>query len=135
MEAIDDANASTALAVSPEVLQQFKRLARLTRGWGGKDRRGVPGTTRKLLMSKIKDDWLPTTLKPMNMDEIRADDYVKFLDYKEEEVSVEELQMKVKSEAELGVKYFQFSKINDIKERVANTRFYASVVMTLIQIH
>lgn len=130
MEAIDDANASTALAVSPEVLQQFKRLARLTRGWGGKDRRGVPGTTRKLLMSKIKDDWLPTTLKPMNMDEIRADDYVKFLDYKEEEVSVEELQMKVKSEAELGVKYFQFSKINDIKERVANTRFYASVVMT-----
>ncbi|RCK67558.1 Ribosome quality control complex subunit 1 [Candida viswanathii] len=130
MDAIDDANASTALAISPEVLQQFKRLARLTRGWGGKDRRGVPGTTRKLLLSKIRDDWLPTTLKPMNMEEIRPEEYVKFLDYKEEEVSLEELQMKVQSEAELGVKYFQFSKINDIKERVANTRFYASVVMT-----
>lgn len=130
MDAIDDANASTALAISPEVLQQFKRLARLTRGWGGKDRRGVPGTTRKLLLSKIRDDWLPTTLKPMNMEEIRTDEYVKFLDYKEEEVSLEELQMKVKNEADLGVKYFQFLKINDIKERVANTRFYASVVMT-----
>ena len=28
------------------------------------------------------------------------------------------------------MKYFQFSKINNIKERVANTRFYASVVMS-----
>lgn len=130
MNTIEDANSTTSMGISPEMLQQFKRLAKLTRGWGGKDRRGIPGTTRKLLFSKIRDDWLPTTLKPLNMEEIKPDDYVKFLDYKEDTASLEELQLKVNKEVDLGVKYFQFSKINNIKERVANTRFYASVVMS-----
>lgn len=127
---IEDANSTTSMGMSPEMLQQFKRLAKLTRGWGGKDRRGIPGTTRKLIFSKIKDDWLPTTLKPLNMEEIKPDDYVKFLDYKEDTADLEELQLKINKEVNLGVKYFQFSKINNIKERVANTRFYASVVMS-----
>lgn len=130
MNTIEDANSTTSMGMSPEMLQQFKRLAKLTRGWGGKDRRGIPGTTRKLIFSKIKDDWLPTTLKPLNMEEIKPDDYVKFLDYKEDTADLEELQLKINKEVNLGVKYFQFSKINNIKERVANTRFYASVVMS-----
>lgn len=130
MNTIEDANSTTSMGMSPEMLQQFKRLAKLTRGWGGKDRRGIPGTTRKLIFSKIKDDWLPTTLKPLNMEEIKPDDYVKFLDYKEDTADLEELQLKLNKEVNLGVKYFQFSKINNIKERVANTRFYASVVMS-----
>lgn len=130
MNTIEDANSTTSMGMSPEMLQQFKRLAKLTRGWGGKDRRGIPGTTRKLIFSKIKDDWLPTTLKPLNIEEIKPDDYVKFLDYKEDTADLEELQLKINKEVNLGVKYFQFSKINNIKERVANTRFYASVVMS-----
>ena len=130
MNTIEDANSTTSMGMSPEMLQLFKRLAKLTRGWGGKDRRGIPGTTRKLIFSKIKDDWLPTTLKPLNMEEIKPDDYVKFLDYKEDTADLEELQLKINKEVNLGVKYFQFSKINNIKERVANTRFYASVVMS-----
>lgn len=64
------------------------------------------------------------------MEEIKPDDYVKFLDYKEDTADLEELQLKLNKEVNLGVKYFQFSKINNIKERVANTRFYASVVMS-----
>ena len=54
MNTIEDANSTTSMGMSPEMLQQFKRLAKLTRGWGGKDRRGIPGTTRKLISPKLK---------------------------------------------------------------------------------
>ncbi|RLV93350.1 Ribosome quality control complex subunit 1 [Spathaspora sp. JA1] len=130
MDTIEDANSTTSLAISPELLQQFKKMARLTRGWGGNDRRSVPGTTRKLLLSRIRDDWLPTTLKPMNMEEIKPEEYLAYLEYKEDSIDLEDLQVKINKEKQLGVKYFKFSKVNNIKERVANTRFYASVVMT-----
>lgn len=130
METIDDANTTTSLAISPEVLQQFKKLARLTRGWCGKDRRGVPGTTRKLLLTRIRDDWLPTTQKPMSMEELRFNEIINYLDYKEDTADFEDLEFKLKKELSLGVKYFRFNKINTTQERVANSRFYASVVMT-----
>lgn len=85
IDTIEDANTTTSLAISPDVLQQFKRLARLTRGWSGKDRRGVPGTTRKLLFTKIRDDWLPTAQKPLNMDEIEGDNLIEYFLYKEDD--------------------------------------------------
>lgn len=130
LETIEDANQTTAMAISPEVLAQFKRLARLTRGWAGKDRRSVPGTTRKLLLTRIKDDWLPTAQKPLGMEELRADDIVAIYDSKEEEVGVEDLEQKVRKEQAIGVRYFRFSKVDGVQERLANTRFYAAVVMT-----
>lgn len=130
METIDDANTTTSLAISPEVLQQFKKLAKLTRGWSGKDRKSIPGTTRKLLLTRIKDDWLPTTQKPMSMEELKIDDIIKYLDYKEDTADFEDLEVKVKKELSLGVKYFRFNKLTSTQERVANSRFYASVVMT-----
>lgn len=130
METIEDANTTTSLAISPELLQQFKKLARLTRGWSGSDRRGVPGTTRKLLFTKIKDDYLPTALKPMGMEELKPDECIKYLDYKEDSAEIEDLEVKISKEANLGVRYFKFTKVNNVQERVANTRFYASVVMT-----
>lgn len=130
METIDDANTTTSLAISPEVLQQFKKLAKLTRGWCGKDRRGVPGTTRKLLLTRIRDDWLPTTQKPMSMEELKFNEIINYLDYKEDTADFEDLEFKLKKELSLGVKYFRFNKINTTQERVANSRFYASVVMT-----
>jgi hypothetical protein len=130
LESIEDANATTSLATTPEILQQFKKLARMTRGWCGKDRRGVPGTSRKLLLTKIRDDWLPTAQKPMTMDEIKPDTLIEYFDYKEDLLEPEELQMKYKKELAAGVKYFRIEKSHSIQERVANTRFYASVVMT-----
>lgn len=130
LEAIDDANSTSSLAISPEVLAQFKRLARLTRGWSGKDRRSVPGTTRKLLMSKIRDDWLPTAQKPLNMEEISRGDIIRYVDYKEDDLSPDELELKMKNELKLGIKYFRFNKIITPQETAANTKFYASVVLT-----
>ncbi|KAK6464712.1 transcriptional repressor TCF25-domain-containing protein [Scheffersomyces coipomensis] len=129
-ETIDDANSTTALAISPEVLQQFKKIARLTRGWGGNDRRGIPGTTRKLLISKIRDDYLPTSQKPMSMEEINETDIYDYFEYKEDTAEPAELELKIKRELDLGIRYFKFSKVSTINERVANTRFYASVVIT-----
>ncbi|CAH2355384.1 ribosome quality control complex subunit 1 [[Candida] railenensis] len=136
METIEDANTTTSLATSPEILQQFKRLARLTRGWSGKDRRGVPGTARKLLFTRIRDDWLPTAQKPLNMDELTpiVDKVLQYLEYKEDLDSEhdvrEELEYKLKAEKEMGVKYFKFNKLNSAQERIANTRFFAAVVIT-----
>ncbi|KAG7662836.1 uncharacterized protein J8A68_003606 [[Candida] subhashii] len=129
MDTIEDANSTTSLAISPEMLQQFKKLARLTRGWGGNDRRSVPGTTRKLLLSKIRDDYLPTTLKPMTMEEIKPEDYREYLECKNDTLDLKDLELKIKKEQSLGVRYFKFNKINSVKEQIANTKFYVYVVL------
>lgn len=130
LETIEDANTSTSMAVSPEVLAQFKKLARLTRGWGGKDHRSVPGTSRKLLLTRIKDDWLPTAQKTLTMDELAIDEVIEYKEYKEETVDYQTLELKVRNEADLGIKYFRFTKTHSMPERLANSKFYASVVMT-----
>ncbi|OBA19002.1 DUF654-domain-containing protein [Metschnikowia bicuspidata var. bicuspidata NRRL YB-4993] len=132
-ETIEDANSTTSLAASPDVLAQFKSLARITRGWGGKDHKNVPGTTRKLLLTRIRDDWLPTTQKPLSMDELKAEEVVKTKVYKEEdnvEHATKIIELKIANEDRLGIKYFCFKKLNSIRDRVANSRFFASVVMT-----
>lgn len=130
LETIEDANTTTSLAMSPDVLNQYKRIARLTKGWGGKERKNVPGTTRKLLLTRIRDDWLPTSQKPMQMEELPLQKIVEYLDYKEDTAEYEDLELKIKKEKNLGVKYFNFNKNNSVQERVATTQFYASVVMS-----
>lgn len=130
IETIEDANSTTSLATSPEVLAQFKKLARLTRGWGGKDHRSVPGTSRKLLLTRIKDDWLPTAQKMLLMEDFTTQEAVETKYYKEEDAEFYIIELKVKKEEKLGIRYFQFSKPLNIQDRVANTRFYASVVIT-----
>ncbi|KAI5950558.1 hypothetical protein CANMA_005218 [Candida margitis] len=129
-ELIEDANSTTSLAISPELLQQFKKLGKMIRNWGGKDRRSIPGTSRKLLLSKIRDDWLPTQLKSVSMEELGEDEVFELLRYKESDVDDSDLRTKVSKERNLGVRYFRFNKVNDTKNRVANTRFYASTVLT-----
>ncbi|KAM9934898.1 hypothetical protein OXX80_005528 [Metschnikowia pulcherrima] len=133
VDTIEDANSTTSLAASPEVLAQFKSLARITRGWGGKDHKGVPGTSRKLLLTRIRDDWLPTTQKPLYMDDLNKSEVVKSKVYKEEnddDRTVKIIESKVRNEDKLGIKYFKFKKLDTIRDRVANSRFFASVVMT-----
>lgn len=130
LDVIEDANTSTSLAVPPDVLAQFKKLARLTRGWGGRDHRSVPGTSRKLLLTRIKDDWLPTPKNPLTMEEFTNEEVVRLLSYKEDAGEHELLERKAVNEGALGVRYFAFNKIPSVPDRVANSRFYASVVMT-----
>lgn len=130
LELVEDANNTSALAITPEVLAQFKKIARLTRGWSGKDRRSVPGTTKKLLLTRIKDDYLPTAQKPLNMEELRKEEVLRYLDYKEEDIEMPDLEVKVAKEHDLGVRYFRFAKVPSVQDRMANTRFYAAVVMT-----
>ncbi|KAH3668417.1 hypothetical protein OGAPHI_002171 [Ogataea philodendri] len=66
--AVDDADATPSTFVSPDVLKQIKLLSKRVRGWCGRDRRSIPGTSRKLVMCKIRDDWIPTPKKPLSMD-------------------------------------------------------------------
>ncbi|KAF3987948.1 hypothetical protein FT663_04228 [Candidozyma haemuli var. vulneris] len=130
LETIDDANSTTALSISPEVLAQFRKMARLTRGWSGKDRRSVPGTARKLLLSTIKDDYLPTAQKQVNMEELTKEDVVNVLRYKEEDEGYAFLKSRVEAESKLGIRYFKFSKVPSSSDRIADAKFYASVVLT-----
>lgn len=130
LETIEDANNTTSLSISPDVLKQFKRLARLTKGWGGKDKRSVPGTTRKLLLTRIKDDYLPTQQKPLSMDELSEKEVFELLDYKENLVEPSDIEKKIRKEKKLGIKYFRFKKNLTVQERVASTQFYASVVIS-----
>lgn len=130
LETIEDANSTSSLAVSPDALAHFKKLARLTRGWGGKDHRSVPGTSRKLLLTRIKDDWLPTAQKMLQMEDLTTQEAVETKYYKEEDAEYYIIELKVKSEEKLGIRYFQFSKLPNIQDRITNARFYASVVIT-----
>lgn len=131
---IADANTTTSLAITPEVLAQFRKLARLTRGWGGKDHRSVPGTARKLLFTRVKEDWLPTSHRPLGVDELEEQDVVAILDYKERNAEYNTLAAKVAAEHRLGVRYFEFAPAATSAgigalEGVANARFYAGVVL------
>lgn len=130
LETIEDANSTTSLATTPEVLAQFKKLARLTRGWGGKDHRSVPGTARKLLLTHIKEDWLPTAQKPLSMEELTTDEIESCYVYKKGSEEYAAIEGKIKNEEKLGLRYFKFSKVASVPERVANSRFYAAVVMS-----
>lgn len=150
LEAIEDAETTTYLAALPEVLAQYKKIARLTRGWGMKDRRSVPGTARKLLLTRIKDDWLPTATRPLTLEDMTDSSVVASKAYKDEllfdaltiESIISEnpeitdlspqtiLELKVANEKALGIRYFKFGKQFSMQDRLANSKFYASVVMT-----
>lgn len=127
-ETIDDANSTSSLAISPEVLAQFKKLASLTRGWGGKDRRSVPGTTRKLLMTKIRDDWLPTHRKSMTMKESEEDEIIEFSLYKDDiGIASQDFKKRADRERKMGIKYFKFEKATTSQDKAADSQFIASV--------
>lgn len=130
LDTIDDANSTTSLSILPEMLAAFKKMARLTRGWGGRDRRSIPGTARKLLLTRVRDDYLPTSQKPLEMQEYTKEDLLEVLRYKEDQEGYDFLQQKLKAEQKLGVHAFKFQKIPSVADRVANSRFYAAVVMT-----
>ncbi|KAM9887137.1 hypothetical protein OXX79_013838, partial [Metschnikowia pulcherrima] len=67
------------------------------------------------------------------MDDLNKSEVVKSKVYKEEnddDRTVKIVESKVRNEDKLGIKYFKFKKLDTIRDRVANSRFFASVVMT-----
>lgn len=125
-EAIDDANSTTSTSIPPEDLQKIRRMARIVRGWGGRDRRSIPGTTRKLVLTKIRDDWIPTQKKDMTIEELTAREIVQDrLSTSEDWIDV--INNDVTTELKYGIKYYKFERGEDSK--MANSQFFASVVL------
>lgn len=125
-EAIDDADSTTSTSIPPEQLQKIKRLARVVRGWGGRDHRSIPGTTRKLVFTKIRDDWMPTQKKDMSMEELTPQDLVNDrLASTEDWADV--IKEDVNQELKHGIRYFRFDR--GVDSRQADSQFYASAVL------
>lgn len=52
---------------------QKKNLEKLGRVWGGKDKRSIPGTTKKLTLVTIKPYWIPQIKSEMSVARLSAD--------------------------------------------------------------
>ncbi|CCH44124.1 hypothetical protein BN7_3682 [Wickerhamomyces ciferrii] len=125
-EALEDADSTTSTSVPPEILQQIKRLSKVVRGWGGRDRRSIPGTTRKLILTKIRDDWIPTNTKDLSMEELSLKEIA---DNKASETEdwIDVIKEDVKKLSKYGIKQYKFERGPESK--IANSQFYASVVV------
>lgn len=126
-EALDDADSTTSTSVPPEILQQIKRLSKVVRGWGGRDRRSIPGTTRKLILTKIRDDWIPTPKKEINMEELSMKEVIDDR-AAETEDWVDVIKDDVVRMTKYGIKHYKFGR--GAESKIANSQFYASVVVT-----
>lgn len=125
-EALDDADSTTSTSIPPDQLQQIKRMARVVRGWAGRDRRSIPGTTRKLVLTKIRDDWIPTQKKDMTMEELSPQELVSDrLASTEDWADV--IKEDVATELKYGIRYFKFDRGEESK--MVNSQFYSSVVL------
>lgn len=126
-ETIKDADSTSSGFVSPEVLQQIKKLSRMTRGWGGRDHRSIPGTTRKLKLTKIRDDWIPTVKKSLAMEEIPKQELISLRVASRPDDWRDSLEEEVSKEISQDIKYYRF-KFN-LDHLAENANFYASVVI------
>ena len=126
--AIDDADSTSSSAISPEVLAQIKKLAKRIRGWSGRDHRSIPGTTRKLRLTKIKDDWLPIPKKPLSMDEITSENLLNLYTTKFKNDWKEILQGDIAKEYKYGIKYYNVEP-GPAFSIAATTEFFMSVVV------
>ncbi|ODV85729.1 hypothetical protein CANARDRAFT_27825 [[Candida] arabinofermentans NRRL YB-2248] len=127
--AIDDADATPSTFVSPEILQQIKKMAKRVRGWSGRDRRTVPGTARKLVMTKIRDDWIPVPHRPLLMDELTTDDLLHYFTSKYPDDWRDVLKNDIKAEYSAGIRYFEVSASNAAVGRELTTEFYIAVTI------
>lgn len=125
-EAIRDANETTSTSIPPEQLKQIKKLARLVRGWGGSDKRSVPGSRRKLIMTKIRDDWVPTTTKEVSMEEIDDREMLQ-LKLSESEDWADVIKDDIEQYKKYGIKFYKFERSASAK--LANTKFFISVII------
>ncbi|CDK24989.1 unnamed protein product [Kuraishia capsulata CBS 1993] len=107
-EIIDDVDSTLSGSVSPEVLAQIRRMAKMVRGWGGKDRRSIPGTMRKLVLTKIRDDWIPTTKKDFLMMELNIQKVQQIAMARDASEWPVAIKAELEAEAAAGIQYFAF---------------------------
>lgn len=122
--AIEDADTTSSTSMPPELLLQIKELAKRMKNWGGKDRRTVPGSARKLTFAKIRDDWIPSRHRVLTMDELDTREVVQMkCENSEDWTGV--VSSEVQREHNLGVRYFGFKR--NIENKELNTRVYLSL--------
>lgn len=126
--AIDDADSTSSSSISPELLIQIKKLAKRVRGWSGRDHRSIPGTARKLRLTKIKDDWLPIPKKPLSMDEIPQDDLLNLYTTKFKDDWKDILKSDIEKDYKYGIKYYRVNQ-GPTFSIAATTEFFMSVVV------
>lgn len=126
--AIDDADSTSSSAISPEMLSQIKKLAKRTRGWSGRDHRSIPGTTRKLKLTKIKDDWLPIPKKPLALEEMSKNEVLNLYSSKFKNDWKEILLEDLNKEYKYGVRMYKCSP-GPMFAAAAITEFFMSVVV------
>ncbi|ODQ81854.1 hypothetical protein BABINDRAFT_174458 [Babjeviella inositovora NRRL Y-12698] len=127
IEAIEDADSTSSSFISPEQMKQIQKMKKLVRGWGGSDRRSIPGTTRKLVLTKIRDDWLPSPRKEVGMEEISAQALVE-LKMSQSEDWMDVIRDEVAEEARRGIKYYKFTR--NVDDRLTNAKFYVATAVT-----
>lgn len=124
-EALEDADSTTSTSIPPQVLQQIKRMSKVVRGWGGRDRRSIPGTSRKLILTKVRDDWIPTPKKDITMEELSLKEII---DDKAAETEdwLDVVKDDVVKLTRLGIRFYKFESSPESK--IPNSLFYQSVV-------
>ncbi|KAH3673270.1 hypothetical protein WICMUC_003729 [Wickerhamomyces mucosus] len=125
-EAIEDADSTTSTSIPPEQLAQIKKLSKIIRGWGGRDRRSIPGTSRKLILTKIRDDWIPTQKKDMTMEELTIKELIEDK-LEESEDWIDVVKEDVATALKNGIKFYKFERGPESK--LPNSQFYSSVVV------
>ncbi|QPG77136.1 hypothetical protein FOA43_004540 [Brettanomyces nanus] len=126
--AIEDADSTASSFITPEVLKQIKKLSKRVRGWGGRDRRSVPGTMRKLVLTKIRDDWLPTNKKPLVMEELTDSDIIKLYEVRYPQDWEAAISEQIKRDKRAGVSYFRLTE-GPLYSRMLTTEFFISVAI------
>lgn len=123
--AIDSADSTSSSFVTPEVLKEIKKLSKRVRGWSGRDHRSIPGTNRKLILTKIRDDWIPIQKKPISLEEIDKTNLLALFQtkYKNDwkDIIEEDLNKDLKS----GLKYYQIST-GPMYSTASTTEFFMS---------
>lgn len=126
--AIKDADSTASSFVTPEVLKQIKRMSRRVRGWGGSDHRSVPGRTRKLTLTKIRDDWIPTNRKPLVMEEMKEGELKALIRSKHPDDWDDAVDSQIRADADAGIKYFRMTE-GPLYSRALTTEFFISIAI------
>ncbi|KAL3232745.1 hypothetical protein RNJ44_04661 [Nakaseomyces bracarensis] len=131
-KSLDDIDSVSSTSISPQQLKQIQRLKRLVRNWGGKDRRTVPngpgGAAHRLVLTKIRDDWIPSQRGEFKMNLLTKKEIVDWhlwirpSDWKE---VVEEDVDKMSKH----VNFYKFDALNPDLMKKEMTEFYVSVIL------
>ncbi|GME71736.1 unnamed protein product [Ambrosiozyma monospora] len=107
--AIEEADSTSSTFVTPEILKQIKQLSKRVRGWSGRDHRSIPGTSRKLRLTKIRDDWIPSVQKSLVMEQMTDSQLQAYF-----ELTTDDWKDVIASDvarlAKAGVRYYQMGE-------------------------